>query len=1512
MKYKRDIFIVSCIVLLLVGTAEVKGQWLPDGNPVTTGWTTDDPQSNHCVIQDGEGGTIVVWHECGDGFYSQRFSADGSRMWNEEAGVFLCDSSEDTGAISPHAVLMGDGSVIVVWQKRDVLNNQGDIYAQKFDAATGTLSWATSGKIVCDDSSHQFRPRATKEGLITWLDQRDGSNKIYMQKLDSSGIRQWGNGRLVVDIECWHYDYQIASVPNFRKSWYSGGILVVFTGKVEVADCSHFGDMGIIGAQWVTPGGSTPWGSEGISVLDSAIDCISYVHPRVIGEEGSIHARAYIVAERHDFSSDMDMIFAAGIYQTPTREIIWRTGISAPAYNEEDRSPCIAMTGGHLVCTWERTHGSLVHIYASRFSRKGKLDWFPIEMPICSDYSPVAEHSIAANGPDRITVTWKYNNDIYARSVKTSEDEPVILTDAADEILCSAYNGQESPRIVSDSAGGALVAWIDYRHDNKYPRVYMNRLDPPERYCELFVPKSSRLAMGSPVDLVIEQESIPEDWSGLIYIDQVDIYASYDGGEFILIDSVFGSEINRVEGDLLWVPWQVSGYIADSCRLGVHVVFNDNTTAWDESGSDIRISHYSVDWATNGMPVAAEPGEQTGSCLVETSDDAYIVSWEGWDKNPSSPNNDMYASKFSRDGDPLWNPPIVRIGNPGNLLNEHGHNSTSDDSGGAVVVCLNDTWNSHNQLLAYHVDANGVADWTSTIRDRDDYDQYDPVIASDGNGGSFIAWYEHHDTNYDLGIRVMHLDADGNAVSGWPNGGKCVFTRAVVDDVEVEILPIGENEFLVAYTKQAYSDNIYLRRVSGSSIGAEFPVSSTTACVHRHPCLVPDAADGIFVVWQEYSPFHMGEKNIYAQRIRLNGSGFERLWSGYGLPVCNWSGNQYWPRAVQDGSGGFVVVWHDGRAGDQYDIYAERVDSNGNKLWGPYPNPDFSGIPVCEAAGDQFYQDIVNVGGGQFVASWVDMRDLAETECHDIYVEKIESDGTLIWGNGGIQITGSVDYRGDYFQPYSILADDVNGAVLVWNDTRYAFPTESDPGAPVLDMGDILIQRVGGDAFFPTCESVEAWIINGDSIWATGDTVLYGCPGRDYQDYRLIVRCRFNELDMSRWGWLDPADFTIDTVGLPFSFCSLDAPDTAGTPDNDFSSTLVRNEIRGCSGCDGQGCDPSTVPGYDVPVLYQGVEIGTIPNLMVRSIDATNDGIVDLSELTFFGLTYNKSLEHPGYDGCYDFNGDGWVDLSDFGLLGEHWYHKDSCYMEGVPPRMMLNMESRIALHGDAFSAGSDPGVIRVALKLNNLSGVTTAALTFEYAGDVMVFRRWVPSQGLHDKTAVSSSAIDKKGKLFVAAFDMHSDSDAMYELGYLEFYSGKELESIIECGYSGDEVRVLTLISGEAIDVNGRIMRIGDMTGSVEVPVYHDRLGNNYPNPFNPSTVIEYSLANDLDVELSVYSVNGQRVRTLVNAHQKKGTYSVVWDGRNNVGLQVASGVYFYRIKAGKFVDSKKMILLR
>jgi len=89
-------------------------------------------------------------------------------------------------------------------------------------------------------------------------------------------------------------------------------------------------------------------------------------------------------------------------------------------------------------------------------------------------------------------------------------------------------------------------------------------------------------------------------------------------------------------------------------------------------------------------------------------------------------------------------------------------------------------------------------------------------------------------------------------------------------------------------------------------------------------------------------------------------------------------------------------------------------------------------------------------------------------------------------------------------------------------------------------------------------------------------------------------------------------------------------------------------------------------------------------------------------------------------------------------------------------------------------------------------------------------------------------------------------------------------------------------------------------------------RLEQNYPNPFNPATTIEYEIPQRGNVQIIIYDILGRRIKELLNEEKSTGKYSVTWNGKDNNGISVSSGTYFYQIISGNNIQTKKMVLLK
>jgi len=114
---------------------------------------------------------------------------------------------------------------------------------------------------------------------------------------------------------------------------------------------------------------------------------------------------------------------------------------------------------------------------------------------------------------------------------------------------------------------------------------------------------------------------------------------------------------------------------------------------------------------------------------------------------------------------------------------------------------------------------------------------------------------------------------------------------------------------------------------------------------------------------------------------------------------------------------------------------------------------------------------------------------------------------------------------------------------------------------------------------------------------------------------------------------------------------------------------------------------------------------------------------------------------------------------------------------------------------------------------------------------------------------------------------------------------------------------------NGARIDISQRFGKPGKSSGNLPSEY---ALNQNFPNPFNPNTEISYAIPEGSLVKLEIFNIMGRKVIALVNEYQEAGNYVIAWNGRDEDGIHVSSGVYFYRITAGDFVKTRKMVLMK
>jgi flagellar hook assembly protein FlgD len=128
----------------------------------------------------------------------------------------------------------------------------------------------------------------------------------------------------------------------------------------------------------------------------------------------------------------------------------------------------------------------------------------------------------------------------------------------------------------------------------------------------------------------------------------------------------------------------------------------------------------------------------------------------------------------------------------------------------------------------------------------------------------------------------------------------------------------------------------------------------------------------------------------------------------------------------------------------------------------------------------------------------------------------------------------------------------------------------------------------------------------------------------------------------------------------------------------------------------------------------------------------------------------------------------------------------------------------------------------------------------------------------------------------------------------------------------SGTYTYYVTAIYGahESVPSNEVTVEVTGTSGNIVAT--GDQLIGNYPNPFNPETQILFNISEPGDVSIEVYNIKGELIKTLEKENLSAGQNSIVWNGSDDTNKPASSGIYFYKMKAGKFIEARKMILMK
>jgi hypothetical protein len=765
------------------------------------------------------------------------------------------------------------------------------------------------------------------------------------------------------------------------------------------------------------------------------------------------------------------------------------------------------------------------------------------------------------------------------------------------------------------------------------------------------------------------------------------------------------------------------------------------------------------------------------------------------------------------------------------------------------------------------------------------------VVVSDGAGGAIIAWADYRSGIAD--IYAQRIDAAGVPI--WAADGVPIRAAAGAQEYPA-IVSDGSGGAIIAWLDIS-SSHIYVQRVTASG-KIQWTAGGRAVCTFASQyifAIQSDGSGGAVIAWED-TRVGDGTRDIYAQRVDASGN---LLWSTGGVAVCTAVWNQEHPALVSDGSGGAIIVWMDYRVGMGYaglDIYAQRVNREGTPQW------NANGAAICVAGNEQAFPAIASDGYGGAIISWQDTRIASDT---DIYAQLVTSKGETEWGANGISMCSSA---GAQFSP-RILSDGAGGAFLAWNDLR---------GGSELD---IYAQRVDG---------------SGTVQWSFEGIAVSAAPGD--QGGTLLMSDGAGGVFVA---WMDSRGAALDVYAQRVSasaavlwtidgeaICTAENDQFAGGFVSDGSGGAIiawTDDRLGSGGSDifAQQINSRGVIGYLPPVVHSILDVpGDQGGRVNVAWDASPFDYLagEITEYTVWrALETSAALAMLESGGAMmsspmsPAGGKGASILRLAPLNGETYYWELVASLDAYRLRNYSKVTS--TLFDSTAACGqyhyfqiiahtSDPAIFYVSdpdsgYSVDNLAPAPPAGLAGEQEYSPAGLRlTWEPN----DEADLAEYAIYRgtssdfapgPGNLVASTFDtLYLDGGWHWDGGY--YYK------VAAVDVHGNESEY-ALLAPDGVT--------GSDSPKTPVATY---LAQNFPNPFNPTTRIAFGLNEPARVTLRIYDAAGRLVRVLAEGDREAGAYEESWDGRDASGRAVASGIWFYRLEAGAFSQTKKMILLR
>lgn len=715
--------------------------------------------------------------------------------------------------------------------------------------------------------------------------------------------------------------------------------------------------------------------------------------------------------------------------------------------------------GGAFI-VWQDNRGGNFDIYLQRLDSSGNPELAPNGIPLCTAPEGQFFPKIISDGQGGAIVAWHdyrtKEEDIYAQRVDRNGS---LLWGAEGVAACKEKATQWFPALTSDERGGAIIAWADRRNGNF--DIYAQHID--------YAGKTSWNADGIPVCVAPGNQENPRiavngeggafiSWSNSggnedgSFAQRIDASGrktfadagvkianyftgptaaeiAYDGAKGTVIvwssshagdADIYAQRVSR-DGELLWGEEgnplaRVQGIQENPKIFGASPFY----VLWEDLRSGKRqlyLQKININarqsFPRDGLLVADGGRAAQSAGIVIDGDDSVALCFE----DNKHGNFDIYAQRIDKAGSLLFGPYGKLLNNATGAVIQQNYRTTKDNRNN-LYFAFEDKRSGYTNIYAQKLNAEGSLIWgfdaIPVIAALSE--QINPGIAADDRGGAYIAWEDHSNPSGSM-ICVQHVNAAGKLL--FAEGLVLTPKAAVFNQKKPRIIPDNTGGAIIVFVDMRGSFNetdIYAQRVNakGELLWGGGGIAVTKGNGNQDdPVIVPYS---FVAAWTDY---RNGERNsdIYAQKMDLSG---RTLWQEDGIPVCEAPDSQRDPSAINDGEKGVIIVWTD-KGGGSFDVYAQRVNINGQPLWLK------DGVPVCQTGMAQQRPRLVLTEPGQSFVIWEDFRFGA----WDIFAQVLSAQGRIGISEEGTQVCAAA---GTQYNP-SLIRHEKN-VIIAWEDYR--------------------------------------------------------------------------------------------------------------------------------------------------------------------------------------------------------------------------------------------------------------------------------------------------------------------------------------------------------------------------------------------------------------------------------------------------------------------------------------------